>query len=99
MHCPSPAWTSAALYARESGLPLKVSHLPRPTARVIATLAAPFNPGLARIVRLFALPDDAYSERFDVAAALQARFGLQLTRLPDFVAAQVQARRAAARSR
>lgn len=84
----------AAQYARAAGLPLKISHLPRPAAQVIATLAGPFNPGLARIMRLFALPDAAFSERFDGAAALEARFGLRLTRLHDFVAVQVQAWRA-----
>lgn len=84
----------AALYAREAGLPLKVNHLPRPAARLIATLAGPFNPGLARIMRLFALPDDAFNERFDGAAALEARFGLRLTRLHDFVRQQVALHRA-----
>lgn len=86
----------AALYARAAGVPLKVRHLPRPAASAIALLAGPFNPGLARIMRMFALPDDAYSERFDGAAALEARFGWRLTRLQDFVHDQVARHRAAA---
>lgn len=89
----------AALYARLSGLPLKTRHLPRPAATLIAALAGPFNPGLARIMRIFALPDDAFEERFEGAADLEARFGLRLTRLQDFVAAQVQAWRANADGR
>lgn len=86
----------AALYARAAGVALKVRHLPRPAASAIALLAGPFNPGLARIMRMFALPDDAYSERFDGAAALETRFGWRLTRLQDFVHDQVARHRAAA---
>lgn len=85
----------AALYSRLAGVPLKLNHLPRGAARIIAVLARPFNPGLARIMGLFALPDDAFSERFVGAAELEARFGLRLTRLDEFVRAQVQAWRAA----
>lgn len=84
----------AALYARLAGLPARASHLPSVVARVMSRLAAPLHPGVARILRLMSLPDDAYSERFDDAATLEARFGIRLTRLEDFVRARVQAHHA-----
>jgi uncharacterized protein YbjT (DUF2867 family) len=82
----------AALYALEAGLPAKASHLPLGLARTIAALARPFHPGVARILTLMALPDDAFSERFDGAAQLEQRFGIRLTRLQEFVREQVRAK-------
>lgn len=83
----------AALYARLAGVPARASHLPAGVARAMSALAAPLHPGVARILRLLSLPDDAVSERFDGAAALEARFGVRLTRLEDFVRARVEASR------
>jgi uncharacterized protein YbjT (DUF2867 family) len=85
----------AGLYAREAGIPLKVGHLPRGAARTLALLATPLHPGVARILRLSAMPDDAFEERFDGAAELEQRFGIQLLRMEDFVRQQVTAWRAA----
>ncbi|MBX3636243.1 MAG: SDR family oxidoreductase [Rubrivivax sp.] len=79
----------AELYAREAGIPARISRLPAGAARAIAALAAPLHPGMARVLRLSALPDDAYSERFDGAAALEQRHGIQLTRLEQFVRERV----------
>lgn len=79
----------AELYAREAGIPARVSRLPAGAARAIAALAAPLHPGMARVLRLSALPDDAYSERFDGAAALEQRHGVKLTRLEQFVRERV----------
>lgn len=79
----------AALYARLAGRPLRVSHLPAGVARALAALLRPLHPGVARILGLLALPDDAYPERFDGAVALQQVHGVRLTRLEDFVRAQV----------
>ena len=80
----------AELYAREAGIAPRIGHLPAAVARVIGTLAAPLHPGLARIMKLMSLPDDAFSERFDGAAALERQYGLRLTRVQDFVREQVR---------
>lgn len=84
----------AALYARLAGIAPRASHLPAGLARAMSTLAAPLHPGVARLLHLLSLPDEAYAERFDGAAALEARFGLRLTRLEDFVRARVSEHRA-----
>lgn len=84
----------AQTYAREAGIPSRIGHLPTGVARVIARLAAPLHPGVARVLRLSALPDDAYSERFDGAAALEREYGIALTRLEDFVRERVAESRA-----
>lgn len=80
----------AALYAQTAGMPLRVGHLPAGVARMLSVLAAPLHPGLARIMRMLSLPDDAFDEGFEGAAALEARFGLRLQRVEDFVQRQVQ---------
>ena len=79
----------AALYARLAGVEARASHLPVGLARFLAALAAPLHPGVARVLRLLSLPDDAFDERFDGAAALTADHGLPLTSVPEFVQAQV----------
>ena len=84
----------AALYAQEAGLPLKVGHLPGGVARVLSVLARPLHPGAARLLRLLAMPDDAFEEHFDGAAELERRFGFPLLRLEDFVRQQVHQRHA-----
>ena len=86
----------AELYAREAGIPARISRLPASVARTIAALAAPLHPGMARVLRLSALPDDAYSERFDGAAALEREYGITLTRLEQFVRERVAEHRARA---
>jgi len=86
----------AALYARTAGLPLRVSHLPAPVAGVLARVLRPLHPGLARVMHLMSLPDDAFDERFEGSDTLQQRWGLPLTKLEDFVAREVQRSRAAA---
>jgi uncharacterized protein YbjT (DUF2867 family) len=84
----------AALYAREAGITPRASHLPKAAAATIGALAAPFHPGMARLMKLMALPDDAFDERFDGAEALERDHGLRLTRLEEFVRRQVaEARR------
>lgn len=83
----------AALYARLAGRPLKVSHLPAGVARAMSVLVRPLHPGMARLMHLLSLPDDAFDESFDGAAELERRFGIRLTRLEEFVAVQVRAHR------
>ena len=79
----------AGLYARLSGRPLRISHLPRGAARVIATLARPLHPGVARLMGLLSLLDDAFKEDWDDGAALEREHGVATTRLEDFVRARV----------
>jgi uncharacterized protein YbjT (DUF2867 family) len=80
----------AELYARLAGIAPRISHLPAGAAQVISALAKPFHPGLSRIMRLMSLPDDAFSERFDGAAALERDYGVKLMRVHEFVAQQVR---------
>jgi NADH dehydrogenase len=84
----------AALYARTAGLPLRVSHLPARLAATVSVLARPLHPGLARVMRLLSLPDDAFDEHFHGALGLQRRFGVALTPLEAFVQRQVDLARA-----
>ncbi|MDO9075169.1 MAG: SDR family oxidoreductase [Rubrivivax sp.] len=79
----------ARLYAQAAGVEARVAHLPAAVARALAVLARPVHPGMARVMRLLSLPDDAFDESFDGAAALEARFGLRLKRVPEFVREQV----------
>ncbi|MBT9487901.1 MAG: SDR family oxidoreductase [Rubrivivax sp.] len=81
----------AALYARLAGLPYKATHLPAGLARALARVVRPLHPGVARILGLMGLPDEALPEHFDGAAALAQRFGFRMTRLQAFVQARVQA--------
>ena len=77
------------LYAQAAGIEPRVSHLPSGVARALAVLARPLHPGMARVMKLLSLPDDAFEECYDGAAALETRFGLRLMRVPDFVREQV----------
>lgn len=79
----------ARLYARVAGVEARVSHLPAGVARALAVLLRPVHPGMARVMHLLSLPDDAFDEVFDGAAALEARFGLRLKRVHTFVREQV----------
>jgi hypothetical protein len=64
--------------------------LPAGVARVMSVLARPLHPGMARLMHLLSLPDDAFDETFNGAAELERRFGVRLTRLEEFVAARVR---------
>lgn len=79
----------AAIYAQAAGLPLRISHLPAPLLGLIARLAKPLHPGIARIMQMSSLPDDAFDESFDGSAALEQKYGLALTTLESFVQQQV----------
>ncbi len=78
-----------ALYARLAGKPARTSHLPAAAARVISWLARPLHPGMARVMALMSLPDDAFDERWNGCAALEREQGLKMTPLEDFVRARV----------
>lgn len=78
------------LYARLAGIQARRSHLPRAAARCLAVAAKPFHPGMARILELMSLPDGAFSERFDGAAALEQALGVRLQTLPSFIEQRVR---------
>lgn len=84
----------AEMYAREACIDLRRSHLPRGVAGVMARLARPLHPGMARVLQLMSLPDEAFNERLDGAAAVAQAYGVTLTRLEDFVKAKVRQARA-----
>jgi uncharacterized protein YbjT (DUF2867 family) len=79
----------AALYARLSGKPLSVSHLPAGMARWLYKLAAPLHPGAARLLGMLGLPDDAFNEAFDSEPLQRAYPQMRLTTLEEFVQARV----------
>ena len=79
----------AQLYAKLAGTKLRVSHLPPSVARFIAGAVGPFHPGLSRLLKLLALPDDAYSEAFDCTALQRAHPEIQLTTVESFVRARI----------
>jgi len=83
----------AAMYARHAGIEPRASHLPRGVAGVLSVLARPLHSGVARLLQWMSLPDDAFDESFDGAAALEREHGVQLTTVEDFVRARVAAHR------
>jgi len=87
----------AALYARLSGKALRVSHLPVTVARALSVLAAPLHPGVARLMRMLSLPDDAFNETIDCAPLRRAYPALSLTTVEAFVRARIAAAGIAAR--
>lgn len=87
----------AKLYGRLAGIDPKIRRLPRAVAAGLAVAVRPFHPGVARILRLSSLPDDACSETFD-SEDLVREYGLNLTTLEDFVREQVRRWRASAQA-
>ena len=79
----------AELYARLAGIAPRISHLPGSVARLLSRVAAPIHPGVARLMRLLGLPDDAFDETFDSAALQRAYPTLRLTPLETFVRARI----------
>ncbi len=80
----------AALYARSAGLPLRVSHLPASVAALLGRVIKPLHPGVARILRLSSLPDEAMPEHFEAPVDCERQFGVRMTPLEEFVRQQVQ---------
>lgn len=80
----------AALYARTAGLPLRTSHLPAPLAAALSWVLRPLHPGVARILRLSSLPEDAWPEVFEAPLDYEREFGIRMTPLQEFVRQQVQ---------
>ncbi|MEP7303754.1 MAG: NAD(P)H-binding protein [Caldimonas sp.] len=67
----------AALYARTAGIAPRASHLPSGLAALLAVLARPLHLGVARVLRLSSLPDDAFSERFEPALDFERDLGVR----------------------
>lgn len=80
-----------ALYARLAGVAAHSQHLPAGIAAALAILARPLHPGLARVLRLSALPDDAFDEHFHSDTDFERDLGLRMTSLEVFVRRQVEA--------
>ena len=79
----------AELYARTAGIELHISRVPAPVARSLGLLASPLHDGLARLLKLLALADDAFPETFD-DADLRGRYpGMASTTVEVFVRARV----------
>ncbi len=79
----------AALYARLAGKPPRVRHLPAALAGWLSRLAAPLHPGVARILAIAAMPDEAFTETFDCSDFQRDHPDLPLTALETFVRARV----------
>ena len=79
-----------ALYARIAGVPLRVSHLPTGVAALLGRIIRPLHPGVARILRLSSLADEALPERFESSVDYEREFGVRMTPLEAFVRQQVQ---------
>lgn len=82
----------AALYGRAAGLAPRVRHVPPGVLKAFAALLSPVAPGVSRIMRMAALPDDAYDGTFDAASLLQ-RHAIPLTSLEAFIALRAAAAR------
>jgi NADH dehydrogenase len=78
-----------ALYAELAGVEARASHLPAALASALSIVMQPLHPGVARILRLGALPDAAFSETFDSAPLQRAFPSIVLTPLRAFVQARV----------
>jgi uncharacterized protein YbjT (DUF2867 family) len=84
----------AELYARIAGMQPRVAHVPRGAAAAIGVIARPFHPGIARVMRLSSLPDEAFAEACDAPASAGHVIGA--TSLESFVRERVLEHRAAA---
>ena len=74
----------AAIYGRAVGIVPRVSHVPPAVLRGMAALLAPVAPGIARIMRLAALPDAAYDATFD-SSSEPLLASMRLKTLEEFV--------------
>lgn len=75
------------LYERVSGRAAKVTHVPLGVLRVAWRLVRPVHPGLSQVIQAGILTETT-GERFD-APPLQERFGVEPTRLKDWVLQRV----------
>ena len=78
----------AALYARLSGQPLRVRHVPLGMIRVLATLLRPLHPGVSGVMQA-AVRFESIDQSFDPSETLR-RFPVSLTSLEAFVRERVK---------
>jgi len=78
----------AAMYARIAHIPLRVSHVPAPLLAAMSVVLRPVHPGIARVMQLASLPDDAYPETLDTHDAARD-YQIERTSLEQFVAERV----------
>jgi uncharacterized protein YbjT (DUF2867 family) len=57
----------ASTYARLAQVPLRIGHVPRAMLSALGAVARPLHPGVARIMRIASLSDDAFPEIVDGA--------------------------------
>jgi uncharacterized protein YbjT (DUF2867 family) len=80
----------AELYARMAGMPARIVHVPRELPAMLAGIVRPLHPGIARVMRISSLPDDAFSETVDLGGPCI----VGPTTLEEFVAERVSEHRA-----
>lgn len=85
----------ARLYAKNAGIPARIIHVPRLLLRTVGFAVQPIHPGLARVMQLSALADDAFSEAFTVAD-YRGYSEIGSTSLEAFVQERVREHRASA---
>jgi hypothetical protein len=78
------------MYARIAHIPLRVSHVPAPLLAAMSVVLRPVHPGIARVMQLASLPDDAYPETLDTHDAARD-YQIERTSLEQFVAERVAA--------
>ena len=81
----------AELYARVSGRPLRLRHLPVGALRVLATVLGPVHSGISGVMRA-AVAFESIDQTFDPTETLR-RFPMTLTSIDEFVRERVQAGR------
>ena len=77
----------AALYSKYLNNKTKITHVPRAALKTFSYLLKPMHPGLARIMRVSLLADQADAS-MDNSLSVQ-RFGITPTKAEDFIKAQV----------
>jgi uncharacterized protein YbjT (DUF2867 family) len=85
----------AKLYAQTAGIDARIVHLRPFLLSAIGRVARPFHPGVSRIMRMSALPDDAFAEIFD-STVLVREYPIRLTPLEAFIRERVAERHATA---
>jgi len=80
----------AAMYARIARIPLRVSHVPVPLLAAMSVFVRPVHPGVARVMRLASLPDDAFPATLNTDDAARD-YQIVRTSLEQFVTERVAA--------
>lgn len=79
----------AALYARLSGRPLKVRHVPLGALRVLSRVLGPLHPGVGEVMRM-AVELESIDQAFDPTKMLE-QFPMSLTTLETYVRERIDA--------